>query len=481
MDTAESLERTVAEGALAEGLLLPGDAVLVAVSAGGDSAALAALLAAGAAHGLPLSLVLGHVDHGWRGEAEAALDLAAVTALAERLGLPLACAGPPERVRRTEDAARRFRYAALSSLARERGLSKVATGHHLRDQAETFLLRLLRGSGPAGLAGIPVRRPLDDGALEVVRPILSIDPARLAAYAAERGLPHRDDPTNAALDRDRSRVRARLLALGAREGEVSRSLARVAGRLGARVARREAALRTALASSTETHVEAHAVVVEARALQSLPADDLPAALRVLGEGLRADREGPWFTRRHVVLARELLADEADGKTVALPRGLVLVRLGRRVLLARREAPPLAPVTLEGPAAAASAGRFTVRRTDVPAASFNLDAFLAERSGVLGTSGSRGAFDADRLGTNLLFRSADPADRFVPLGRDRETPISTFLSKQGVPGLLRRGVRVLETPSGIAWVVGWRVDARFAVTPSTTRTATLETRVSSLTG
>ena len=97
---------------------------------------------------------------------EAAADRAVVEALAARLGVTAAFAGPPPgEVRRTEDDARRFRYGALAREAHEHGCAVVATGHHLRDQAETFLLRLARGSGPAGLAGIPARRALDGGRL----------------------------------------------------------------------------------------------------------------------------------------------------------------------------------------------------------------------------------------------------------------------------------------------------------------------------
>lgn len=190
MDDAEVLEAEVARAAGATGLR-PGDRVLAAVSGGADSVALAALLVAARAHGLPLEVVVGHVDHGWRGPEEAAADRAVVEALARACGATVACAGPPEDVRRTEDAARRFRYAALERMAREARCVAVATGHHRRDQAETFLLRLRRGSGPAGLAGIPARRPIGTTGLVVVRPLLDVDPARLRAYLRARGLADR--------------------------------------------------------------------------------------------------------------------------------------------------------------------------------------------------------------------------------------------------------------------------------------------------
>ena len=168
----------------------PDDRVLVAVSGGRDSAATAALLAAARDHGLALDLTLGHVDHGWRGPDEAAADLAVV----ERTRPPPRpagrAAGPPHPVRRTEDAARRHRYSSLETLARphrreRRSRPAITCATRPRPTSCAFAA----GSGPAGLAGIPARRPIGIDGIHVVRPVLSVEPRRLAEYAASRGLP----------------------------------------------------------------------------------------------------------------------------------------------------------------------------------------------------------------------------------------------------------------------------------------------------
>ncbi|MFO0934766.1 MAG: tRNA lysidine(34) synthetase TilS [Planctomycetota bacterium] len=485
MDDAEVLEAEVARAAGATGLR-PGDRVLAAVSGGADSVALAALLVAARAHGLPLEVVVGHVDHGWRGPAEAAADRAVVEALARACATPTAFAGPPDVVRRTEDAARRFRYAALERMAREARCVAVATGHHRRDQAETFLLRLRRGSGPAGLAGIPARRPLGTAGLVVVRPLLDVDPARLRAYLAARGLVFHEDVTNAAYDRDRTRLRARLVAAEARDHALARDLAAAAARCRARLERHEAAVARTLRASLRAHPWAGAVEVALADARRLAPGDGAGFLRVLGRAIAADAAGPWFERVHADLVMRASAGDDREAAVDLPHGRSVRRLGARVLLVDREAPPWAPVALEGEGTAR--GAWSIARADADAAGFDLDAFAAAagRRGpglpgaeVGGAPDGRdggvavAVVDAAAAGPRVTCRPTAPDDVLVPLGRAREVSVAAFLGKQGLPAALRRGHPVVVGADGaVLWVVGRRVDARAAVTPRSTRVATL---------
>lgn len=471
-----SLAVEVAARARADRLLVEDDTVLVAVSGGADSAALAGLLVEASRAGFPLRVTLGHVDHGWRGPQEAAADRAVVEELARRLSVPLLVAGPPEPVRRTEDAARRFRYSALARLAGEASCQVVATGHHLRDQAETFLLRLERGSGPTGLAGIPARRPLLGGALTVVRPLLWVDPERLRAYVASRSLPWRDDPTNALVDHDRQRIRARLTSLGTDTAGRSRDLAGAAERFAHAVERRRQEVATALGDSLVVHAEAAAAEVAVERVADLLDEEVATALRLLGGTLDADRDGPFFGRRHARLVGALAREGADGATVPLPNGFFVVRYGRRLLLARREAGEMTDAWLERGEHVEREVDFRFargiwRESDISA--FNLAAWAgANRHNPAGGPHSA-ALDAEELGSRVLLRAARPEDEFVPVGRRAKTSVFGFLSKQGVPGLLRRGVRVAQTEGGdVAWVVGHRIDARFGVGASTRRVALL---------
>jgi tRNA(Ile)-lysidine synthase len=184
--------------------------VLVAASGGVDSTVLVHGVNALAGE-LGIGLALGHVHHGLRG-ADADADEAFVRSLGAALGVPVLArrvapqqlrAGRPSRARPTlQEAARRVRYDALLAMAESAGAERIATAHTLDDQAETVLLRLLRGAGPAGLGGIPERSP--DG--RVVRPLLGVSRAEIERFARGRGLVWREDASN----RDPAFARARL-------------------------------------------------------------------------------------------------------------------------------------------------------------------------------------------------------------------------------------------------------------------------------
>ena len=182
----------------------PGTAI-VAVSGGADSVALLDLLF-GAARDLDLQLVAAHADHGMQMESANVGKM--VRDLAVSYGLPFELTelklGPDT----TETEARRARYAWLREVQRRRGAQYLVTAHHQDDQIETILLRALRGSAPAGLAGVAQR-----GRGGLVRPLLSFTRRELFEYATARGLPIHDDPSNRDPRHLRSWVRATLLPL----------------------------------------------------------------------------------------------------------------------------------------------------------------------------------------------------------------------------------------------------------------------------
>jgi tRNA(Ile)-lysidine synthase len=206
-----ALVRRVAHGLRHRCGVGAGEAVVVAVSGGADSVALLRamhLLAPRRTWGQ--RLVVAHVQHHLRDDAED--DARFVAQLAATLGLPFARRDvhPLHHGGNVEATARRQRYAALAQIAREHDATFIATAHHADDQLETLLMRLVRGTGVAGLRGIAWKRPAEakghEPVVRVIRPMLAATHDQALDFLGQLQQPWRDDRTN----RDTTRLRARL-------------------------------------------------------------------------------------------------------------------------------------------------------------------------------------------------------------------------------------------------------------------------------
>ncbi|WP_058300499.1 tRNA lysidine(34) synthetase TilS [Gorillibacterium timonense] len=209
------LYRQVEEQIREEGLLAPGDSVVVAVSGGPDSMALLHLLSR-FAPGLQLKLTVAHVNHGFRGE-ESDEEERMVEAYTRKLGLPFRVAhlDMPAYIRDTgmngQAASREQRRAFLIEAAAGCGAAKVALAHHAGDQAETVLMRFLRGAGPTGLSGIAAERTFAN--VELIRPLLRINKEALVGYCEAEGIPYRIDSSNGKRTYTRNRIRLDVMPL----------------------------------------------------------------------------------------------------------------------------------------------------------------------------------------------------------------------------------------------------------------------------
>jgi tRNA(Ile)-lysidine synthase len=191
------------------GLVPPGTRVLVGLSGGSDSVALTRLLIDLSGYGEFTVAGLAHLNHQLRASADR--DESFCRQFAHRHGLVIVTETVDVRAHAqthslsVEDAARRLRYAFLERVAADIGADRIAVGHTQDDQAETFLLKLMRGAGLTGLGGIFPRR----GA--VIRPLLDVTDAALRAHLTWRGEPWVEDESNDDLDNPRNRVRHRIL------------------------------------------------------------------------------------------------------------------------------------------------------------------------------------------------------------------------------------------------------------------------------
>ncbi|MBN2097514.1 MAG: tRNA lysidine(34) synthetase TilS [Candidatus Omnitrophica bacterium] len=207
----EKLEQTIERFKMLEAK----DRVVVAVSGGPDSVALVHLLNRLRKKWL-IELHLAHLNHCLR-ENEADTDQLFVKKLAQRLKLPLTCASievknfARENKLSLEEAARKARYEFLLQVAQENQAAKISLGHNLDDQAETVLMRFLRGSGVSGLRGIPATRKLDN--CLIIRPLIEIKRKQIIQFLSSKKIPFRIDSSNLNNIFLRNRVRNQLLPL----------------------------------------------------------------------------------------------------------------------------------------------------------------------------------------------------------------------------------------------------------------------------
>lgn len=184
---------------------------MIGVSGGADSVALLRLAVEAGAGG---RVIAAHLNHRLRGR-EADEDAEWVAALCAGLGVRLELQAADVTARAAEsgtgieETARDARYAFFQEAAQRHAARFVAVAHTADDQAETVLHHILRGTGLAGLAGMPESRPLGSN-LDLVRPLLSVSRAELRTYLTAIGQDFREDASNASLDFTRNRLRAEL-------------------------------------------------------------------------------------------------------------------------------------------------------------------------------------------------------------------------------------------------------------------------------
>lgn len=204
VDTKTPLERFKRE---LNALIDPQETIGVAVSGGADSLALLLL----AAEARPLQVEAATVDHDLRPESGAEAEM--VGSVCEKLGVPhriLTASWTNKPTSAIQEQARLMRYRLLGQWARERGLTALLTAHNLDDQAETLLMRLARGAGVKGLAGMRRVSASPGGPITVIRPLLGWRHSELEAVCATAGIEPVQDPSNEDEQFERVRIRKAL-------------------------------------------------------------------------------------------------------------------------------------------------------------------------------------------------------------------------------------------------------------------------------
>ncbi|MET0556327.1 MAG: tRNA lysidine(34) synthetase TilS [Vicinamibacteria bacterium] len=415
--------------------LPPGSTIVSALSGGADSVALLHALSVEAGP-RGFRLLAAHLDHRLRDGSAADAD--ACRALCASLGVPLrtAEADVPARARRDgdgiEQAARLERHAFLRQVRQEEGAAVVALAHTRDDQAETLLLRLLRGAGRRGLGAMRTR------VRGLWRPLLPVSRADVLAHLAAAGLGWREDPSNRDLRFARNRVRHELLPYLEEHfnPHVRATLARSAGVLADEADALDAAA-ARLARRAHAEDPGGPALVRSVLRAAAPSVAALAIRRLLDEAGGLRDVGASHVRRLLALVN---APGASGRRLPLPGGRVALVRFDRLVIARTQAPaPAFAALLDVPG-----------RVDLP----DGRTLRAEETASAAAGSARDAIVAASSAA-LEVRTRRPGDRIRSHGRD--ISLKRYLLDRRVPADLRPGLPLVADGSRVVWVPGLPVE------------------------
>ena len=507
--------------------------VLVAVSGGADSVALLDILArlaseakdwkSGAAdHPSRVKRIhIAHLDHMLRGR-ESTEDAQFVSGLAEKIGLQSYIRSVDIRAvavacgRGIEEVAREVRYDFLLGAARETACDRIAVGHTMSDQAETFLMRLVRGAGLRGLAAMrPVsdahsfsdlfteeaagaRHKEDDGSLPtafrilppvlLIRPLLCITREEVEGYARERGLEFRTDSTNQDARYTRNRIRNKVVpelrAINPRIVEsIARAAENIAGDQDVLGDLASSLLTNArLASDAWRNANKGTTAYSVTALANQPGG---MRRRMIIEATRLARAGGADENRvgvgelvsaYVPAIEALLAPNASGKHVMLARGLEVWRefdalVFKPFARAIYDVPYLAAISSESPGAEAGGFAFKLNRSQ-PAEL--LESTMEEtqtEAQSIGRDWMSVALDDAALPQSLVIRPRLPGERAQVVGHQKLIKLKNLMIDHRIPSSRRANWPIVTTPDGgYVWSPGLPPALKFAPHDGTNRIA-----------
>ncbi|MBW2000726.1 MAG: tRNA lysidine(34) synthetase TilS [Deltaproteobacteria bacterium] len=447
------------------GMIDPGDRVIVAVSGGPDSICLLHILNRLKAE-LDIYLVVAHYDHGLRPHSDE-VETKMVREFAESLSLSFETEKSTSLLQSSggslEERARDERYAYLEGLRERLGAQKIALGHNLDDQAETVIMRLLRGSGPSGLGGIP---PVRDG--KIIRPLIEIRRKEIEAYLESLQLPYVVDQSNYDTRFLRNRIRL----------EIMPALLQIQPKLLEHLARTAEILRADnqyLVDQAGEWIKEEAsfkpngdIVIPVDPFLALPR---PIRQRVLRDILKLLKESlRRISSTHIQSIEELARGERPQGILNLPKSITVERSYDRLVFSTtyRSRRPDFHYLLDRP------GRYHIKEIDRTLVLEELEGL--PESG-LASSPLAAYLDAGKIEYPLTVRNLKPGDRFIPLGMKGHKKVKDFFIDLKVPIEARYRTPILFSGGVPVWICGYRIDERFKITPTTRKI--LKARISAL--
>jgi tRNA(Ile)-lysidine synthase len=444
------------------GLLRTGDIVLVALSGGPDSVALLYGLTTIQSE-FGLKLYAAHLNHKLRGKESDedegfAKDLSSglkVKFFSKRIDVRKEA---KKRRLSIEETSRELRYGYLEELAGQIKADRIALGHQADDQAETLLMRLIRGAGPVGLSGIPPKRG------KIIRPLIQIRRQEIEEFLKTNRIPCRLDSSNYLPDYFRNRIRLSLLP-GIKEEynpKIVETLNRTADIISLQQEYIENTSEQLLASScTMGNVRITADLKEFKIHDVCLQREM---IRLCVKRLKGNLKQ--LTFEPVDRALDLVHQEKSGRRVQLVDSIWAEVSGKEFAVYRREKKRYSyPLKLPGEV---SLRDWSIRiKAEILKAKPPAQDFVSRNPNV--------AFlDWEKLKEPFCLRSRRRGDKFKPLGMKGTKSVADFLTDAKVPRYLRDEVPVLTSGKEIVWVAGHRISEKYKVTGKTGKVIRVET-------
>lgn len=441
-----------------------GTRVVVAVSGGPDSLALLhTLLALKEEYKLTLSVA--HLDHGLRPESRK--EVRFVNGIAKSLGLPFYAkrvdveSWCKRKKLSLEEGAREVRYAFLEQVAEKVVAQRIAVGHTMNDQAETVLMRLIRGAGPLGLAGIRAKRG------KIIRPLIGVSRKEIIPFLEKNNIRFLRDPSNKKTRFLRNRIRLKLIPLLEAEfnPRIVETLARTGQLLeaervrkyGQEPAREGIIVRKGAGKTTKIVLDLSKVLGYNKRLQR---EIVREALRQF----RGDLRRVGFTHAESVLA---LLKGRVGSEAILP-GNIRARKGYQEIVFERASKERGPRPFAVPLRVPG-------KTDCPAGKFIVSSQPVSRVPKVWNRGERNTawLDAENVQLPLRVRTRRDGDRFWPLGLSGSKRLKEVLIENKIPRQDRETLPLLVDKNGILWLPGLRISEQAKLRDETKKALKVE--------
>jgi tRNA(Ile)-lysidine synthase len=449
----------------------PSDRVLLAVSGGPDSVALAHLMLRISPE-YSLSLGIAHLNHGLRAQ-DAENDAAFVTSLAGQLGLPFhadrrdVIAFQRHHQLSLEEAARKVRYQFLFAVAEKFGFNKIALGHHADDNAELVLMYLLRGSGPSGLSGIPPVR-----GNKIVRPLICLERSEIMAYISEKNLPYMADRSNEDPRFLRNRIRQHLIP--ELKTSYNPSIVATLNRLAMIFRTEDQWFEENLALAYKNCISINESSQVCLSLAFL--NQLAAAVkrRVIRKAIGAVQKNLRnIALAHVEAVLGLSASTAIDGRVDLPDGIHVFKNREELIIYRNTIGSsvgysafVLSDSLDYHYEVSTTGLVVIREANMSIALAEIP--VDEFPGPDHADRQIAFFDMEQLSFPLVVRNFRPGDRFSPLGMCGRQKVKKFFINNKVPRWQRQKCPILLSRDKIIWIAGHRIDDSVKVRPQTRR-------------